>query len=248
MRRLTYALLALAVLLSLATFQARTVQAEALPCSAATGHVTLVVEHQDGTSLQRCVGINGSSTTASTVLSSSGVEYDAPNGELCQVDNDPATGSYPVPCLLGGHPYWAIWVRQADGSWKYAQYGISNSQLLLSSGDTLGLRLELGMDQPVLPSIICPQPASSTPTASGGGSGGSAASSGQASSVAQHAAPSTSTHATATATPTGATLGIRSVATSHSPSDAGGISWVLLFSCMAGGGLLGRIVVQVIRR
>jgi hypothetical protein len=254
MKRLIYAPLALAIFLGMIAGQGHAAEAASLPCSASAGHVTVVVEHSpavtDGNIQQRCVGIDGSSATAQTVLSSSDLESASAGGELCQVDNEPT--SFTSPCLQPSDPYyWAIFFSINGKSWQYSSYGISTLQL--SSGESLGLRYETGSSVPVLPSIACPPPASSAQSLSSNRS--LSASSGAAPLKQTASAPSSAAHVAPTnqplqtKTPTGAVLAIHSVAADPHPlSNGGAINWTILFACLAGGGLLGLGSVQVARR
>lgn len=253
MKRLIFAPLALAIFLGVAVGPGRAVKAASLPCSASAGHVTVVVEHspmvEDGDTVQRCVGIDGSSATAQTVLNNSGLESASAGGELCQVDNEPA--SFTSPCLQPSNPYyWAIFFSTNGKSWQYSSYGVSTLQL--SSGEALGLRYETGSSVPTLPSIACPPPATPVQPLSSNHSG----SVGSGTTPLKQTASATSSPAHVvptnqplqTKTPTGAVLAIHTAAASHPPSNGGAINWTILFACLAGGGLLGLGSVQVARR
>lgn len=261
MKRLICAGVVLATSFCLTAWQGHVVRAADLPCSTSAGHVTLVVEHGDGTSLQRCVGINGTSAIAETVLTNSGVQYYAPSTaagvELCQVDNEPATGSFPVPCLQNGTQYyWGIFLWNHT-SWQYASHGISALQL--NSGDALGLRFESvsGQSAPPAPTVVCPAPTSSTSALSPrnlASSAGRTSSYGTSTNMhaagggAPQAAGTTSGSDTQATAAAGAVLALHTTAATHSPPPAGGISWTILFACLACGGLLGLVSVQLARR
>jgi len=74
------------------------------PCTAATygSHVTLVVEHGDGSVIGLCIGFDGSSITGEQILQASGVHYAVAGfGSLgdavCQIDDAAvARGSPPA--------------------------------------------------------------------------------------------------------------------------------------------------------
>jgi hypothetical protein len=220
--------------------------------------VTLVVEHQDGSGLQRCVGINGSSAIADTVLANSGVEYadigstTGYGDELCQVDNEPST--FPSPCLLPGQPWWSMWVSSGGGPWHASSYAVSTLQL--NSGDALGLRFDGANSQsrPPPPNIACPQPASPTRAAASHAPGprnttaASSSSAHTSTSGASASRPTSTSQAQPAATATGAALALRTTASDQLVSDRDAISWVMLFAFAAGGSLLGLLTVRVVRR
>ena len=240
----------------------------AAPCTAATysSHVTLVVEHGDGSVIGLCVGFDGSSITGEQILQASGVEYAvAGYGSLgdavCQIDSEPTAYS---SCLPSSGAYWVVFVSGGDGSWQPASSGIST--LTFASGDAEGFRYDpqSGADPPpASPAGICAAAlagTSATPSSGGGpgsasepGSGSTSRSSSSPVSVSAPASPSSAPAGGATASAAaviGPVDGPRtSTATSTAAGTAGaGISPALLVAAVLLGALAGLAVVQVLMR
>ncbi|MGD0448390.1 MAG: hypothetical protein ABSB36_07200 [Candidatus Dormibacteria bacterium] len=235
------------------------------PCTAATygSHVTLVVEHGDGSVIGLCIGFDGSSITGEQILQASGVHYAVAGfGSLgdavCQIDDEPTAYS---SCLPSSGSYWVVFVSRGGGSWQPASSGIST--LTLASGDAEGFRYDpqSGADPPpTSPAGICAAAlagTSATPS-SGGGSGsasgaGSGSTSGGSSSPGSGSAQATPSVAPATgpAAPVAAVIGpVDGQRTSTATSTAGGagVSPALLASAVILGALAGLAVVQLVMR
>jgi hypothetical protein len=223
------------------------VAAATLPCAASNGHVTLVVEHGDGTVLQRCVGISGTNVSGEAVLAASGVEY-SPGDELCQVDSEPS--SYSPQCLQAGKPYWAIFIAPQGGSWTYANFGITYPQL--HSGDALGLRFETGGHTPDAAPTACAAPTTAPSTHSPSKTSPANATAYPAAKSQQSAQPAatqnTPATASATTSPTGGVKGVATHVANTAVPPTAGISLALLLACLFGGCFLGLFVVRALRR
>ena len=214
----------------------------------------MVVEHGDGSVLQFCVGISGSSASGETVLTHSGVQYSTISysgmGEaVCQIDHEPQ--SYPPGCFQSGSPYWEIFVSRAGGAWNASQTGISTLQL--NSGDVLGFRYENGSAVPARLDIACPPPAvASQPASSAAPQRATSAPPAQpsnAATVALHQATASPTITVPGKTPTGAVSALHSAASAATyPAPDSGPSFGLLFAFLCGGGLIGLMVLQFVLR
>ena len=211
----------------------------AAPCTAATysSHVTLVVEHGDGSVIGLCVGFDGSSITGEQILKASGVEYAvAGYGSLgdavCQIDSEPTAYS---SCLPSSGAYWVVFVSGGDGSWQPASSGIST--LTFASGDAEGFRYD-------------PQSGADPPPASPAGISRSSSS---PVSVSAPASPSSAPAGGATASAAAVIGPVDGPRTSTATSTAGdaagaGISPALLVAAVLLGALAGLAVVQVLMR
>jgi hypothetical protein len=95
----------------------------------AAHHAYVVVEHQSGTSLQKCVGFAGDTIDGQSLMDQSGVEYKAQTFSLgkavCQVDNEPAQFS---ACFPQNQPYWALFI-EIGGAWTTAPNGYTDAKL-----------------------------------------------------------------------------------------------------------------------
>jgi hypothetical protein len=95
----------------------------------AVHHAYVVVEHQSGTSFQKCVGFAGDTIDGQTLMNQSGVEYKTQTYSfgkgVCQVDNEPAQYS---TCLPQNQPYWALFV-ETSGAWASAATGYTAVKL-----------------------------------------------------------------------------------------------------------------------
>jgi hypothetical protein len=98
----------------------------------------VVVQHQSGSTVQRCVGFGGDTVDAVTLMKQSKIEYQAQTTSfglgVCQIDREPARFS---ECFPQGQPYWSLWI-ESGGSWTISQVGFS--QVKLHDRDVLGWR------------------------------------------------------------------------------------------------------------
>jgi hypothetical protein len=111
-----------------------------------------------GEQITSCVAINGTSEVAKDVLGQAGVSVEGTkaygDAVVCRVNGVPSSTE---PLLVEGQDphlescdefppafaYWALWVKDSDGSeWEYATEGVSSLQLL--KGQSIGLALTLG--------------------------------------------------------------------------------------------------------
>jgi hypothetical protein len=140
------------------------------PCAAAGGNrAALVVEHGNGSVVQRCVAFDGASIGGVDLLDASGLRWSGQTfsefGQaVCAIDGEPATYS----SCPGGDRYWALFLLRAGGSWKLSAVGISS--LSLADGDANGFRYEPSSGIAAAPPAPEPCPAAVTapPTAPGG--------------------------------------------------------------------------------
>ena len=104
--------------------------------ASASHRAYVVVQHQSGQTVQRCVGFNGSTVDAVTLMKESKIEYQAQTTSfglgVCQIDHEPARFS---ECFPQGQPYWSLWV-EGGGSWAMSQVGFS--QVTLHDHEALG--------------------------------------------------------------------------------------------------------------
>jgi hypothetical protein len=223
-------------------------RAATLPCQASAGHVGLVIEHGDGSVVQRCVGVGAPGGDAEAILAASGIQYGTVGyggslgDALCQVDAEPA--SYPPGCFQSRTANWVLFVARAGGGWMASPAGMSS--LHLNSGDWFGVRYETGSTSPARLSIACPPPVVSTvpatPVHTTQGDGAAAA-------------PPTATSAATPAggaapiTPTSRVLALTTKAATHAPAaQPNGPSLQLILAFLLGGGLAGMFVARMARR
>jgi len=136
-------------------------------CAAAGGNrAALVVEHGDGSVVQRCVAFDGASIGGVDLLDASGLRWSGQTfsgfGQaVCAIDAEPATYS----SCPGQDGYWALFLLRAGGSWKLSAVGISS--LALADGDAVGFRYVPSSGVPAGPPAPQPCPAAVTapPTA-----------------------------------------------------------------------------------
>ncbi|MDQ6876811.1 MAG: hypothetical protein M3082_03770 [Candidatus Dormibacteraeota bacterium] len=87
----------------------------------AAHHAYVVVQHQSGTSLQKCVGFAGDTIDGQSLMDQSGVEYQAQTFSfgkgVCQVDNEPSQFS---TCFPPNQPTWWAFI-ETSGAWACAQ-------------------------------------------------------------------------------------------------------------------------------
>ena len=131
-------------------------------CAAAGGNrAALVVEHGDGSVVQRCVAFDGASIGGVDLLDASGLKWSGQTfsgfGQaVCAIDAEPATYS----SCPGGDRYWALFLLRAGGSWKLSAVGISS--LALADGDAVGVRYVPSSGTPAAPPAPQPCPAAVT--------------------------------------------------------------------------------------
>jgi hypothetical protein len=129
---------------------------------AGPNHAAVVVEHLDGSTVQRCVAFSGATIRGDDLLIASGIESDLqPLGGMgyavCQVDGEPSR--VPPNCLpSGSDPYWVIFVASGGGPWATANKGISN--LTFADGDAEGFHFypQSGTAPPPMAASPCPAP------------------------------------------------------------------------------------------
>jgi hypothetical protein len=99
----------------------------------------LVVQHQAGGTVQRCVGFTGAQIAGDELLKVSGVKYATQHfsfgDAVCALDNEPKSFD---SCLPQGAPYWALWTESKGGAWQQAQ--VAFTALKLGPGDSMGWR------------------------------------------------------------------------------------------------------------
>ena len=99
-------------------------------------HAYVVVEHQSGTSLQKCVGFTGATIDAPGLMDASGIEYQTQTFSfgkaVCQVDTEPAQYT---SCFADSGPNWSLFV-ETGGAWAVAQTGYT--QIALHDQEALG--------------------------------------------------------------------------------------------------------------
>ncbi len=230
---------------------ARVGPAAPLCTQAAFDHrVGLVIEHGDGRVLRRCVGFNGSSITALEALQASGVEtglepYGSLGTAICQIDNEPASYS---TCLPASGSYWVLFVARAGGAWSDSALGAST--VTVTSGDDVGFRYDpqAGADPPpATPSGTCPAatpaPAthSNTPGRSAGHTTAPATAPAAATPRPTPDVPGAGNPPARPSPPVTTTAGV--AAGTGSPFNPG-----LLLAVAGGGGLVGLLAVQGVRR
>jgi hypothetical protein len=101
--------------------------------------VHLVVEHQSGTTVDKCVGFSTAKEAGADLMTASGIDFKTQHFSFgdaaCAIDGEPASFD---TCLPQGAPYWALWTSTAGGPWVTAQTGFTGVQL--GDGDALGWR------------------------------------------------------------------------------------------------------------
>jgi len=209
--------------------------------------VSLVVEHGDGRVVRRCVGFNGSTTTALAILETSGLEtgllsYGALGTAICQIDNEPARYS---DCLPSSGSYWVLFVARAGGAWSDSARGASS--VTVADGDDVGFRYDpqTGADPPppsprgTCPATTPPPARTGSPSPAGGRGGATAVPGASAPAATGGVLGETAPAAAASPKPR-----VTGVAAAASPAvDLG-----LLAAAGGGGGLIGLLAVQGLRR
>jgi hypothetical protein len=89
----------------------------------------VVVQHLNGTSLQKCVGFDGATIDGKTLMDKSGVTYKTQSFSfglgMCAIDSEPKTFS---ECFPKNAPYWSLWV-EASGQWSLAPTGFADTKV-----------------------------------------------------------------------------------------------------------------------
>ena len=108
-------------------------------------HAYVVVEHQSGTTVQKCVGFTGDTIAGQALMDQSGVKFETQTYSFgkaaCAIDNEPASFTQ---CLPQGAPYWALFV-ETKGTWATAQTGYD--AVNLNDKDALGWHYVPSSDQ-----------------------------------------------------------------------------------------------------
>jgi hypothetical protein len=107
--------------------------------ASAPHHAYVVVQHQSGTSIQRCVGFAGDTIDGKTLMDQSGIPFQTQTFSglglgVCAVDNEPAQFT---ECFPKGQPSWWAFI-ETSGSWTVAPVGFD--QVKLHDTDALGWR------------------------------------------------------------------------------------------------------------
>jgi hypothetical protein len=99
----------------------------------------LVVTHQAGASVQKCVGFDTDQLSGEDLMKQSGVQYQTQTFSfgkgVCQIDNEPTQFT---ECFPKDQPYWALFTASGTGPWTGAQVGFT--QINLKAGDAMGWR------------------------------------------------------------------------------------------------------------
>jgi hypothetical protein len=119
----------------------------------AAHHAYVVVEHLSGTTVQRCVGFDGTQLTGEDLMNQSGIKYSAQTFSglgkaVCQIDGEPAQFT---ECFPKDKPYWAMYVETAGGAWADAQAGYVQTNL--KDGDALGWEYRQSTGSPPPPPL-----------------------------------------------------------------------------------------------
>ena len=95
----------------------------------AAHHAYVVVEHLNGTTVQKCVGFTGDSINGKTLMDQSGLVYKTQTFSfgiaVCAIDSEPTTYSQ---CLPQNAPYWGLWT-ESSGTWTVASSGFDSVTL-----------------------------------------------------------------------------------------------------------------------
>jgi len=138
----------LAVLVTAACGTSTQTPTTSTPSAACAGsgtlHAYVVVEHLNGSSLQRCVAFSGT-LNGKQLMDESGISYQTQTFSfglgVCAIDNEP---SQFTQCFPQGKPYWSLFTEHA-GAWTAAQSGFD--QISLQDKDALGWRYVPAADQ-----------------------------------------------------------------------------------------------------
>lgn len=104
--------------------------------STSAHHAYVVVQHLNGSWLDRRVDFTGSEIDGVSAMNRSGLEFEAQSVSsgkvVCQVDNEPTTFT---TCFPQNKPYWALFVA-SGGRWSSASSGVSDVRL--HDGEAIG--------------------------------------------------------------------------------------------------------------
>ena len=140
-KHLAWASASLAVLVLVAACGTSSTTAAATPTPAcanasAAHHAYVVVEHLNGSSIQRCVGFAGDTINGKQLMDQSHISYQTQTFSfglgVCAVDKEPATFT---ECFPKNQPYWSLFVEEG-GVWTQSQAGFD--QVTLKDHDALG--------------------------------------------------------------------------------------------------------------
>lgn len=97
----------------------------------------VVVQHQSGRTLERCVGFDGEQISGEDLMKQSGIQHGtqtfaALGKAVCQVDNEPARFT---ECFPKDKPNWLMFVT-SGGEWTTPEVGFS--QINLKDSEALG--------------------------------------------------------------------------------------------------------------
>jgi hypothetical protein len=126
-------------------------------CTASKHGAGVVVQPSKTRTVKRCVGFDGKTIPAVTLVQRSGVEVQFKDfgGKLgksvCQAAHVPA---HYTKCLPAGKPYWAVFIARGGKSWAAPPVGLSS--ITLHPGDSLGLRYDSPKGKPAPPSVSPP--------------------------------------------------------------------------------------------
>ena len=104
--------------------------------ASAPHHAYVVVEHQSGKTVQKCVGFTGDTIGGQALMDQSGIKFQTQTYSFgkaaCAVDDEPASFTQ---CLPQNAPYWALFIED-KGAWTTAQTGYD--AVTLKDKDALG--------------------------------------------------------------------------------------------------------------
>ncbi|MFZ0217723.1 MAG: hypothetical protein WAM30_17480 [Candidatus Dormiibacterota bacterium] len=103
-------------------------------------HAVVVVTHDTGTTIQRCIGFSTGTISGATLMQKSGIELQSQSFSYgraaCQIDNQP---KHFTQCLPKNAPYWALYtLGPGGGVWQSAQAGYATTEV--PAGGALGWR------------------------------------------------------------------------------------------------------------
>jgi hypothetical protein len=103
----------------------------------AAHHAYVVVQHQSGATVQRCVGFDGATIGGEELMKQSGVEVQTQTFSfgkaVCQLDNEPKSFK---ECLPKNAPYWSLFVFTKDSGWQTPATGYTGVKV--ADGGALG--------------------------------------------------------------------------------------------------------------
>jgi hypothetical protein len=123
-----------------ATAAPATTSATATCVNAKAAHKAyLVVTHQDGKSVQKCVGFDADQLNGEDLMKQSGIEFQTQTFSfgkaVCQIDNEPAQFS---ECFPKDQPFWSLFTAAGAGAWTPSQTAFT--AVNLKAGDAMGWR------------------------------------------------------------------------------------------------------------